>query len=229
MVSRAMNQPLQTLSMLRLASAALPIGAFAYSQGLESAIDSGAVRDGPGAEAWIGGVFEHSLLTCDVPLLSAMRRALDDPQVEALVSLDAQWRATRGTRELREEDRQLGAALLRLLTGQLLVPPDSRRRVSAPSFGYAFALAGWCWGIAVEQLAYSYCFSWFEAQLGAATRLVPLGQTEAQAILSRLLEAAANGLESSLELQPGEISSTAPGQVLYSTQHESLYSRLFRS
>jgi urease accessory protein len=197
-----------------------------------------------------------------------MRRALDREFLAPLESLDVLWQATRGTRELRDEDNQLARALMRLLKGQWsardagkagewlklqqnqqwwLVDHSSAcsknqgdatpsissnaagGRAAAPSFGFAFALAGWHWGLTVEQLAYAYCFSWCEAQLGAATRLVPLGQTEAQCILSHLLEVAARQLASSVEVAPSEISSTVPGQVLYSAQHELLYSRLFRS
>jgi len=216
------------LSMLRLGSAALPIGAFAYSQGLESAIADGVIRDAEQAETWIRGVLEHSLLSCDIPLLRALLAAFESSDPSKLETLDDRWRATRGTRELREEDRQLGASLMRLLSRQSS-PYEAVRRASSPTFGCAFAYAGFIWGLDARLLAHSYCFAWFESQVGAAVRLVPLGQTEAQSVLSHLIETAARGLDSYLERDERAISSTTPGQWLHSVRHESLYSRLFRS
>jgi len=216
------------LSMLRLGSAALPIGAFAYSQGLESAIADGVIRNAEQAESWIRGVLEHSLLSCDIPLLRALLTAFETSDPSRLESLDDRWRATRGTRELREEDRQLGASLLRLL-GRQTSPYQALRRASSPTFGYAFAYAGFIWGLDARLLGHSYCFAWFESQLGAAVRLIPLGQTEAQAVLTRLIDTAARGLDKHPERDEGAISSTTPGQWLHSVRHESLYSRLFRS
>jgi len=216
------------LSMLRLGSAALPIGAFAYSQGLESAIADGVIRNAAQAETWIRGVLEHSLFTCDIPLLRALLSAFERGDPSKLESLDDRWRATRGTRELREEDRQLGASLMRLLSRQLS-PSAGGRRASSPTFGYAFAYAGFIWGLDARLLGHSYCFAWFESQVGAAVRLIPLGQTEAQLVLSHLIDTAARGLEKHLERDECAVSSTTPGQWLHSVRHESLYSRLFRS
>ena len=215
--------------MLRLGSAALPIGAFAYSQGLESAILQGAVRNCADTEAWLGGLLTHSILTCDAPLLARMHTAWSATDWVPLEDWSAQWRAIRSTRELRDEDRQLGMSLLRLLRRQGVEHANSWLRRAEPSLGIAFSLAGHTWGLAVRDLLATYCFAWCEAQVGAAIRLVPLGQTEAQGIMTQLLAIAAQGLEASLDLEDHQISSTVPGQTLHCIWHESLYTRLFRS
>ena len=93
----------------------------------------------------------------------------------------------------------------------------------------AFALAAVTWKIPSRQAALGYAFSWAEAQVGAATRLVPLGQTDAQLVLSCLLERIAAGLDASLRLADAQIGASAPGQALLSALHETQYSRLFRS
>lgn len=217
------------LAMLRLASAALPIGAFAYSQGLECAIAEGAVRNAAHADDWLRGVLEHSVLSGDVPLLARMHAAYSLPDPKRVIDLSDTWRALRSTRELRDEDRQLGLALLRLLAGQGHTPGERASAPRQPTFGFALAFAAVTWGLEAESLALSYCFSWCESQVGAAIRLVPLGQSEGQTILSRLLAIAAAGLESALRAPDDEIASSVPGQALYSSWHETQYTRLFRS
>jgi urease accessory protein len=92
-----------------------------------------------------------------------------------------------------------------------------------------FALAGVAWSAPPREVALSYTFAWAEAQVGAATRLVPLGQSDAQRVLAGLIERAAAGVAPALARSDSELCSTAPGQVLLSALHESQYSRLFRS
>ena len=218
------------LGMLRLGSAALPIGAYAYSQGLESAIASGVLTEGAAIEQWLVGVLEHSVLTSDVPLLVRLHAAWANTNHHALCYWNEYWRAMRATRELREEDRQLSVSLLRLLKRQGFKQAEScAAEVPRPCLGCAFALASIAWGIGTREMAAAYCFSWCEAQVGAATRILPLGQSEAQGVLGTLLQRAAFGLDASLRLRETEITSTIPGQIMFCTWHESLYTRLFRS
>lgn len=219
----------QRLSMLRLGSAALPIGAFAYSQGLETAIAQGKVQNLAATVDWLKGLLENSLLSSDVPLLARLHGAWTALDVSQLDYWNHQWRAMRATRELRDEDRQLGASLLRLLARQGIEPADARSITGQPTLGLAMSLAAVNWGLCPQALGATYCFAWLEAQVGAAVRLVPLGQTQAQTAISSLLPVIAAGMTGSLNLEDDEISSTVPGQTLCSALHETLYTRLFRS
>src|SRR4051812_39584533 len=72
------DSPLPLLRLLQLVSPTLPIGTFAYSQGLEAAVAAGWVRDEAGAAAWIGGLLEGSLAAVDLPLLVRLHRAWTD-------------------------------------------------------------------------------------------------------------------------------------------------------
>jgi len=135
----------------------------------------------------------------------------------------------RATRELRDEDRQLGASLLRLLARQGVELANAQSITGKPTLGLAMSLAAVTWGLDPQSLGATYCFAWVEAQVGAAVRLVPLGQTEAQTAIARLLPGIAAGLVGSLRLTDNEIVSTVPGQTLCSALHETLYTRLFRS
>jgi urease accessory protein len=217
------------LAALRLGSAALPIGAFAYSQGLEQAVERGAVHDLQSARLWIVGLLEASVLTADVPILLRLQRAWsrgDEPEVRCLGD---RLFAMRASRELRDEERQLGGALFRLLARGGLASAESWVRDPHATLASAFALAAASWQLPAEAAAASYCFAWAEAQVGAATRLVPLGQSDAQAVLSSALLAIAAALPAALSLEDDEIAATALGQALLSASHETQYSRLFRS
>ena len=81
----------------------------------------------------------------------------------------------------------------------------------------------------LRETALSYVFAWCEAQVGAATRLIPLGQSDAQRVLSGLISQSARELPGALERSDDALSSTTPGQLVLSALHESQYSRLFRS
>jgi urease accessory protein len=217
------------LAALRLGSAALPIGAFAYSQGLEQAVERGAVHDVASARDWISGLLVASVLSADLPLLLRMQRAWASADEASVRRASDTLFAMRPTRELREEERQLGSALFRLLERSGLGQAAGWSREPRATLAAAFALAASSWQLPAEAAAASYAFAWAEAQVGAATRLIPLGQSAAQAVLSSALDAIAAGLPSALTLEDDELVSTAPGQALLSACHETQYSRLFRS
>jgi urease accessory protein len=217
------------LRLLQLSSAALPVGMFAYSQALEQAVVLGDVKDRVTARDWMTGILEHSVMTSDVPLLSRLYDAWQAGDPERVRSYNDMLFACRGSAELRAEERQLGAALSRLLLRLGIGEVEPWAHDDRVTFATAFALGAVTWNIPRRQAALGYAFSWSEAQVGAATRLVPLGQTDSQLVLSHLLERIAASLEASLRLSDAEIGASAPGQALLSALHETQYSRLFRS
>ena len=96
------------LSLLYLSSPALPIGAFAYSQGLEAAIDMEWVTDDKALSQWLTGVLNHGLAQQDLPLFYRLYRAWQDQDKEAVKRWNDYFRATRESAELWLEDEQLG-------------------------------------------------------------------------------------------------------------------------
>jgi len=215
------------LRLLQLASPALPIGAYAYSQGLEHAVHAGWVKDEESAAAWILGLLEDALPCLEVPLLLRLIAAWNEhADVE-------RWNeflfASRGSAELRAEDQRLGSALARLLASLDL--GEAQPWIANPHVTHAtmFALAAARWDIAPSDAAAGFLFSWAENQVGAATRLVPLGQTAAQRILSRATTLIPAAIERAAALADDELGFAAPAHAIASALHETQYSRIFRS
>jgi urease accessory protein len=217
------------LRLLQLASPALPIGAFAYSQGLEHAVTAGWVSDEASARAWIGGLLEEALARLEVPVLGRLERAfVAENEAEA-----ERWNdfllASRGSAELRAEEQRLGSALARLLVTLEVAGAERWAGAAAVSHLAMFALAAARWQIPASSAAGGYLFSWAENQVGAACRLVPLGQSAAQRILSFAGAAIPAAVARGLGLADDEIGFSAPGQSIGAALHETQYSRIFRS
>lgn len=217
------------MRLFQLSSAALPIGAFAYSQGLEQAVALGDVSNRDSALAWISGMLDRSVLRLDVPIFARLHRALSEGDGASVRRWNDYLFAARGSAELRAEERQVGSALARLLFREGVAAAEPWVTDPRVTLATGFALAGVAWQAPAAEGALSYIFAWAEAQVGAATRLIPLGQTDAQRALGQLIERAAAGVRVALTLSDDELSSSTPGQLLLSALHETQYSRLFRS
>ncbi len=214
--------------LLQLASPALPVGAYSYSQGLESAIAEGVVCDAQTAARWIGDVLEFSLARMEAPLFLRCCGAWAEDDLLSVQALNAQFLASRESAELRAETVQMGYSLNRLLPDLGLV----RLPFDEPSFPAAFSYAATAWGLAPSDALLAYLWSWAENQVMAALKAVPLGQTAGQRMLldlgARLPELVDRAVRDARAagLPPGNF---APGFALRAARHETLYSRLFRS
>src|SRR4029077_10081999 len=103
------------LRLLQLASPSLPVGAYSYSQGLESAVETGIVTDAASAEAWIGDVLELSMASMEARVLLRLIAAGKAGDLEAVARGNAEFVASRETAELRAETLQMGYSLRNLL------------------------------------------------------------------------------------------------------------------
>ncbi len=198
--------------LLQLASATLPVGAYSYSQGLESAVEARIVTDAGSAERWIGDVLELTLARMEAPMLWRMMQGED---------LNADFLASRETAELRAETLQMGHSLCRLLA-------DLGIRVNSENAAYptAYAAAVIHWKIDPREAMIAYLWSWLENQVMAAIKCVPLGQTAGQRILLSL----GNKLQDiAKHCETRELCNFAPRLACLSACHETQYSRLFRS
>ena len=218
-----------SLRLWQLISPALPVGAYAYSQGLEYAIESGWVRDEADTAQWIEGLVSHALARLDVPLLSRLYVAWQEQNIVQVEYWNSLLLANRESAEIRAEDQHLGSALLKLLTDLEPEPCQHWQDDKPVSYATMFALAANHWHITLQDAATGYVWSWCENQVAAAIKLMPLGQTAGQRTLSRLITIIPDAVQLGLSLGDDDIGVASQGLGIASALHETQYSRLFRS
>lgn len=213
------------LALLQLASPALPVGGFAYSQGLEKAIEDGLVHDAATARRWIGDLLSLALARWEAPLWLRAFDAAATGDLAALVRWNDELLAARETAELRAETQQMGASLLRALPALGVAPPA----LDPASFPAAFACACASLGVDREAGLAAYLWAWAENQSLVAVKSVPLGQQAGQALLFALHGPIATAVQTAAALGDDELGSATVGLALASARHETQYSRLYRS
>lgn len=223
----------QLLRLLHLASPALPIGSFHFSQGLEYAVEVGWVRDEATARDWIGGVAEGSLATLDLPVLHRLLTAWRQNDVVSVIRWNAFLLASRETAELRAEDRHLGGALLRVLAefelSTELFGSDASKHPVGVAHATAFGFACARWNIDARAAVETFAWAWLENQVLSAVKLVPLGQSAGQRIIHTVVTPLAALCERSGDFQDSDIGISTAMVAVASGRHETQYTRLFRS
>ncbi len=217
------------LHLLRLSSAALPVGAYSYSQGLEYACETGWVSNGDTAAEWINGVLLHGLAALDVPVLLRMYQAWEKQDLQAALHWNEYLLACRESSELRNEDRQTGHSLARLLRNLDIAEAEHCLSDNKPSLALSFSLAACKWNIQVAEAAYAYLWSWLENQIAVAIKLIPIGQTEGQKIISLMIPVVDAAVRIGLQIEDDQIYGSLPGLAVGSALHENQYSRMFQS
>jgi urease accessory protein len=214
--------------LFHLVSPALPLGAYAYSQGLEYAVEAGWVHDEPSAASWLHGLLGHGVGTLDLPVVLRLHAAWSKPDLDAVKCWNAFLLAARETAELRAEDLHIGRSLAKVLIEQKIAAAHEWKE-SPACFAALFCLAATHWSIGPADTAAGYLWTWSENQVLAAVKLIPLGQSAGQRLLHALLAEMPEVVERAQGLTDDEIGTSAVGQSLASAWHETQYSRLFRS
>ena len=219
-------------ALLRLASPQLPIGGYSYSQGLEMAVENGTVNDAQSAHHWIADQLLLNLARFEAPLLLAHCVAAAQDDWGQLLELSAEHRASRETRELQLESRQMGYSLKQLLLGLAELDTPARHyltQIEEPHLALGWALAARAWSIPAQDALAAWLWSWLENQLAVLMKTLPLGQQAAQRLTTQLLPTLQLAQRNATELDPQHYGSAAFGLSLASMAHERQYSRLFRS
>ncbi|MBN2865111.1 MAG: urease accessory protein UreF [Thiotrichales bacterium] len=215
------------LRLLQLSSPSLPIGAYAYSQGVESAVHGNIICDENSALEWLNSVLMHGLASNDLALISHAYGSWQACNFESIKSLSQLSLAIRETAELKEEDRHLAKALLRLGAPLgLEYPADLKANASYPIV-YAYFVQSW--QVPLQDALLAFAWSWLENQIAAMIKLVPLGQTQGQTLLLAMDESLSAAVEKSGGVPVNRIGNSLAHLAILSSQHENQYSRLFRS
>ncbi len=217
------------MRLFQLVSPSLPTGAFTYSQGLEWAVGAGRITDQTTLTQWLESLLFSNFKELEIPLL---KRLYDAAQQEDLDEF-ARWASlaisSRETSELREEEKNRGRAMARLLKELEQDLDGEWQQVIRTCQLAGFALAAAKWQISCKEMLLGYTWGWLENMVMAAVKIVPLGQTTGQQVLAQLSPFAAEMVEQGMLVGDDELAGSCPLLALASGLHETQYTRLFRS
>ena len=214
-------------------SPSYPLGAYSYSHGLEFAVERGLVRDADSLLAWIGTILSRGAGRIDGAVLAAAWRAVCNDDEMGLQAVAEQAAAWRGSAELALESEAQGAAFL--ATTRSAWPHPALERLAAAQVGRAIALpvavgvAAASHGIALAPALAAYLQAFAANLVSAGIRLIPLGQSAGQRAVAALEKAVADAARAAGEAELEEIGTSALIVDWCSMQHETQYTRLFRS
>jgi urease accessory protein len=219
------------LQLIWLASPALPIGGFSYSEGLEAAIDKGFVHDEHSAGQWLVDQLHLTQSRGDMAVLAQMVVAWQARDIPHLAALSQWVHATRESAELRLQSEQMGRSMLEWLRNLNAIDADTIALCNSwvPTYPLMFALALSRTGAPLDQCLQAYAFGWAENMVQAALKSVPLGQNSGQRILTQLAQEIASAVQHAMQTTDDTRQAFSPMLSILSAQHETQYSRLFRS
>ena len=227
------TSPATLLRVMQLASPALPVGGFSYSEGLESAVETGLVGNEAQAGDWLLDQLLLVQARAELPVAAKASVAWRHDDRARIVALNDWVRCTRECAESRLQGEQMGRSLATWLANgeqqgddriaflATLAPP--------PTWPIAFALAGVLAGATARETLLAQAFGWAENMVQSAMKTVPLGQAAAQRMLARLGAAIPDAVQAALALPDDARQAFAPMLAILGARHETQYSRLFRS
>ena len=232
--SAATLSPHSFLQLMWLASPALPIGGFSYSEGLEAAINAGLVTTEQEAGDWLVQQLHLTQSRGDMAAIAQALRAWAEGDHPRLAALNGWVRTTRESAELRLQAEQMGRSLVEWLKNRYANDAAHRTRIAwlaaqDASYPLAFSLAAHCTGAPPQDALLAYAFGWAENMVQAAIKAVPLGQSAGQRILARLAAEIPPAAAHAWALPDEARQAFSPMLAILSAQHEHQYSRLFRS
>lgn len=231
MVHMAATDTPSLLQLIWLASPALPVGGFSYSEGLEAAIEHGWVTDESRCTAWLLDQLNLSQARGDMAVIAQAVPAWQIMDTARLAALNDWVLATRESTEMRLQTEQMGRSMLDWLRNLQLPSPEALQCLAAlpPSYPVAYALALACARVPLDQALQAYAFGWAENMTQAAVKAVPLGQSSGQRMLAALARAIPGAVHVAQSLTEETRQAFTPMLAILSSRHETQYSRLFRS
>ena len=225
------------LSLLQFADGLFPAGAYAHSFGLESCVQSGEVHNAAGVEAFLRAYLQGSAAPTDAVAAVCVHRAATSGILAPCLALDQTLDAMKAASELREASRQMGRQTLRVATHlslslDPLVAEFSQAVADENTPGHHAVVSGMIGGISQWsslETASAYLYSTSAALVGAALRLLPLGQLAGQRILWNAKPLIAKLAAETQDKDEDDMWSFVPALEIASMRHARLEARLFRS
>ncbi|MBS0450430.1 MAG: urease accessory protein UreF [Proteobacteria bacterium] len=216
------------LQLIWLASPALPVGGFSYSEGLEAAVELAGVGTEQAAAEWLADQLHLSLARGDLAVVAQAMPAWNAGNSERIAQLNAWVLQTRESAEFVLQTVQMGHSFVEWLK---LHHSDAASIFANGSVSYpiAFAFAAQRAGATLRDGCLAFAFGWAENMVGAAVKAVPLGQSAGQRMLGRLAAEIPDAVRRAMALSDDERQAFSPMLAVLSAQHETQYSRLFRS
>ncbi|MEM7466087.1 MAG: urease accessory protein UreF [Pseudomonadota bacterium] len=215
--------------ILQLASANLPVGSYAYSQGLEWAVEANWVHDVESLSQWVLAQLDNSVATTDLPTLLRLYDAAGQRDFARLQELSRLLIASRETLEFVKDDCGRGKALARLMSGLEISAATQWLDQADTPFATLFAIACIEWQVSKHDCLVAYLWIWLEGQILAGVKLIPLGQLQGQKLLIALSERSAGAINKAMQISEECIGGSLPIVSLASALHETQYTRLFKS
>jgi urease accessory protein len=223
--------PSGLLQLIWLASTALPIGGFSYSEGLEAAIEQGLVHNEASATDWVVDQLHLTQSRGDMAVMAQAIPAWQVMDTQRLQALNDWVMSTRETAEMRLQTEQMGRSLLDWLRN-LQQAGEAQLQCCAqlpPTYPLAMALALSLTKAPLDQALQAVAFGWAENMTQAALKAVPLGQSAGQRMLARLAREIPVAVHTAMHLNDEDRQAFSPMLAILSSRHETQYSRIFRS
>jgi urease accessory protein len=221
------------LLLLQLCNSSLPLGAYSYSEGLETLVEEKQIIDSKSLNEWLINELKYGSIRIELAIVTRSYNCYFKKDLEGLFYWNNWFSASRETAELRQQSWQMGKSLLRLI---LSFEPENQslsqviKNFHDPcNYAIAFGIITAHWEIKIEDLLLGYVHNWVNNLINVGVKLIPLGQTEGQKLLLNINQEIIKNIKTILFLKDDELSICSWGLSLASIKHEQLYSRLFRS
>lgn len=214
--------------LLQLVSPSLPIGAYTYSQGIEWAVEQGWISTQDELFDWLLGLMQANMVYLELPVFFKLLQAWKQADEISIHAWNRYLLASRETLELRQEEKNRARAFTQVIIS-LEPKAEKVKHLIVQSQHACLSYACNEWQIKEDEAAVALLWSWLENLVLSAVKIIPLGQTAGQKVIFSLSEMIPEIIEKARQVKDDDIGSSSMALSIASSQHETLYTRLFRS